>query len=64
MVRSYHPRYQRRSGERVSLWHWLQRLPGQWVESRRADMLRMCIGDQSDRMLALQQDEQAGFTEC
>ena len=27
-------------------------------------MLRMCIGDQSDRMLALQRDERAGFTEC
>ena len=64
MVQSYHPRCQRRSGERVNPWHWLQRLPGQWVESRRGDMLRMCIEDQSDRMLALQRDERAGFTEC
>ena len=64
MVRSCHPRYQQRSGERVGPWYWLQRLPGQWEESHRGDMLRMCIGDQSGRMLALQRDERAGFTEC
>ena len=62
MVQNYHLKYQRRSGGQGGPWHWLQRLPGQWVESRRGDMLRMCIEDQSDRMLALQRDEQAGFT--